>query len=512
LQGLERLEERRLLSGGLVGIEQVLSPSPSLLAQAAIIGPVPSAAVVVTRPPDSQAGQEPASDNPATSSGTVEQPHATNQGVHADIQASAVLLPDLGVNVKATVDAGQPDGGAPSPGGDITASAGIALNPASNPGSGPAVGINAGATAGTLLDAQASVFVGDSGSTGGGGPTGGSGGGGNSGPGTGPLGGGNDPGTPGTSGGVTISAGGGGAVSIDAGTPLTPVGAGVQGDVTVTLGHPDTGTGGTGGSGPGTVPPTEGTTLGVQAAVQVGDSNGGGASSGKQPGPGTAGIEMAGAPNPTVGGSDPSREALALAVAARGGALQTAGDDIRTEVTVPVNRPPEDDTPVPDAIPNVGDPAPLPALGGSTKAKLDGSTDRGQAGWWGDVVAGALLANVTPELAGVLVDDPGRLFEPLQEDAVPLSEGADLLGGFMAFDPKVLQAGLRLFLDQLPLSGWQLSNMPLSAWLLAGAALAAAGEVVRRRWRASGTGLVTADEMQEAFRWFPDLGPTEEEP
>ena len=53
--------------------------------------------------------------------------------------------------------------------------------------------------------------------------------------------------------------------------------------------------------------------------------------------------------------------------------------------------------------------------------------------------------------------------------------------------------------------------MPPSVWLLAAATLAAAGEVMRRRWRRAQPDLVTVDEMRETFRWFPDLGNTEED-
>jgi hypothetical protein len=122
---------------------------------------------------------------------------------------------------------------------------------------------------------------------------------------------------------------------------------------------------------------------------------------------------------------------------------------------------------------------------------------------------GGLLGAVAPEIAAALFDGARGLLEDLPDGTFPLSQGEDLVGEFLPFDPLALEAGLRGFLEQFEVAGQQLADLPPSAWLLAAAALVTAGELLRRRQAQAGR--AAAEARRDALRWFPDMVPAEED-
>jgi hypothetical protein len=148
--------------------------------------------------------------------------------------------------------------------------------------------------------------------------------------------------------------------------------------------------------------------------------------------------------------------------------------------------------------------------GVNSQARADAIFGLPDDGRWLDTVAGEVLGRDTPEVADARVEELLPLREARPDGTVPLSQGEDLVNGFLPFDAGTLEAALKRFLEQLQVPSGQLAGLPLSSWLLAGAALAVAGEALRRRWRRQ-TDLVSAGEMEDTLRWFPHLGHTEED-
>jgi hypothetical protein len=147
--------------------------------------------------------------------------------------------------------------------------------------------------------------------------------------------------------------------------------------------------------------------------------------------------------------------------------------------------------------------------GASLRAPADAAVGPVQGAGWLGPVAGGLLGEVVSEIGGVLVEGGLESLEGLPGGTLTLSQGEDLVSQFVPFDPQALEAGLRQLVGQLEVAGRQLADLPPSGWVLAAAALATAGELLRRR-RAQAESLA-ANERRDAFRWFPDVGHTEED-
>jgi hypothetical protein len=174
------------------------------------------------------------------------------------------------------------------------------------------------------------------------------------------------------------------------------------------------------------------------------------------------------------------------------------------EVNVQDDAPPGAD---PVVSPGAGPHRPTLAGAASLRAPTDAALGPGQGDGWLGVTAGGVLEEAF-EVTDVLDDGPPGSPDVLPRGTVPLSQGEGLVGEFLPFDAQALGAGLWCFLGRFATAGRQLGGLPRSAWLLAAAALAAAGEFLRRRAQAD---LAAADERQELVRWSPDLGPTAED-
>jgi hypothetical protein len=460
------------------------------------------------------------------------------------------LLPDLSV----TTTADTSSGGASSTGTSTSADGGLSLNVGGSTDGGTTGGVQLGVTAGTLLDTTAGVLLGgSSGSTGGdggGGATGGSSGG------TGTTGDTSSQTGTSTGGGLSLNAGGTTADATTGGL-LGVVGAVLDTTVGILLGGGSTG--GDGGS-PGTTgattepgggsSPTTGSLPGTgQVAVQVSLTAGSTAGAPGQatlPAPGNtdgtqtvrvesgAGAGQAEEPPSSPAAPQATNAGEAEAASTGEAVAGPAGDN-----SDPAPIPPAPPAPGPDnaaaaiqaaqaaqpngvnvldnvqdgnlldnALPDGGGAVnPKPAAMHALTAALFGT---GAASWWAENGGGAVLEEGASEVLGALLDVPFGSVETPPEGMVPLSQGADLVAGFLPFDAPTLAAGLQRFLEQFEVSGWRLADVPPSFWLLA-AALAMAGEVLRRRQRRGQTALATAEEMRETLQWFPDLGRVEDD-
>jgi hypothetical protein len=544
---LEALEERRLLTDGLLGgITPLPQTSQPPLPQVAIVNPIPAAGTVIsvlTETTPQTPGPATPTNVQASGSGTVDSTPPNTGGSLAGIPVPAAVPQPPGVSAPLPVTSGSAPQAAGSPGTPslLSIPGNEATAPATQttdnqPALNPAVGVNPGAAQAALpalgvsvtATASAGSNTGTSTSTASG-PT---------------------VNTSGTSGAGTT---GGPQLGVDAGTAeatagvLLGGGSDSQGQDSQTTSS-DSGT----GAGDTHVPPglakghdkdQDSSQTSTSDLVSVAGEGSleltGSGSAHADPAPETLPPpEESGVPEAS-GRVDPQRSGD------RDGAMNPPGAEAsspRVAVVVPAG--------------DNGDPAPLPPEGpdlwagnaGVVQRAVDGEASRleanvhdnasrevgtvvnlGPAPWQPQPVPGGANPNeiaealagtgtgkrwmdaVADEVAGSLRNGPLGSPEALPDGTVPLSQGEDLVSEFLPFDHQTLEAGLRRFLDKLEVSGWQLGNVPPWVWMLAATTLAMAGEVLRRRWRRGQTDLAVADETRHALRWFPNLGHTEED-
>jgi hypothetical protein len=543
---VEALEERRLLTGGLLGGIIHLSAPLVPLTYTATISPVPAGTVshapVPTPPgtpgPSLEATTQPAhpETDTAVQTGTpvtvASPPPAT--GLPGVLSVVAAVTEPPSVPVPLSTTTGNP--ATPKPLSSLGSGATPATRPQDSPALGVAVGVDLGALLAVLPDLGVSVTVTTSGGQGQGTGTGAGGSG-------------------------TLDRGGGSGEGAKGGLHL---GVGVDRLLDATVGVLLGGTGPTldpggtstgtpnlasgegnwnGAPGPTEQPPPPVDTGEVSPPGENGDgsqttvtaSDGGSgqedsqppattAPGGAAPSPSDPGGKASAAPatagavaGPASGTGAPvpvASEASAPGAGDAGPVQQaTEGADPRAGVNVPDNNV-QDNAPHQAAVTNPG-PAPFQlqlvrdaAIMNAVGAGMSGT---GTGSRQPDGAAEGLPEDGAPEIVGELPEGPPGSPEVPASGTVPLSQGEGLVSGFLPFDARTLGAGLRRFLEQLKVSAWQLPNVAPSVWLLTAAALAAAGEVVRRRWRRVQTEVEAAEERRETFRWFPDLGHTEED-